>query len=317
VPNDALDPALVARFLHERFGQAVSAIEPVGHGEWSKAFFFHFLHQADRDLVIRFSAFEDDFRKDERAARYASPRVPIPTLLEIGPAFDRLAYAVSERARGEFLEQRDAAAMRRLLPSLLAVLDALRAVDVSGTSGFGLWRGADGAAPHASWRDALLAIATDPPSSRAHGWRDRLSAFAAASQAFDAGYRRMQALVDACPNQRHLLHSDLLYFNVLVRDDRLSAVLDWGSSMYGDWLWDLAWLTFWQPWYTAWADVDLRAAAERHFRSIGLDVPNFAERLRCYELAIGLDGLAYQSFAGHTDNLAWTTQRVLGLLSTE
>jgi hygromycin-B 4-O-kinase len=238
----------------------------------------------------------------------------MPRFLEIGPAFDRLSYAISERAHGEFLEQRDAPAMQRLLPSLFDVLDALRDVNISDRVGFGLWRGADGVAPHANWREALLAIATDPPSSRKHGWRERLAASAAASQAFEAGYRAIQALVEACPNRRHLLHSDLLYFNVLVDQDRVSAVLDWGSSMYGDWLWDLAWITFWQPWYTAWADVDIRAAAEHHFESIRLDVPNFAERLRCYELAIGLDGLAYQSFAGHADHLAWTTQRVFGLL---
>jgi len=77
---------------------------------------------------------------------------------------------------------------------------------------------------------------------------------------------------------------------------------------------DLAWFTFWQPWYTAWSAVDLRAAALRRYAEIGLETPNFEERIRCYELAIGLDGLAYQAFAGHSTNLEWTTRRLLALV---
>jgi hypothetical protein len=51
-----------------------------------------------------------------------------------------------------------------------------------------------------------------------------------------------------------------------------------------------------------------------HYAAIGLDVPDFEERMRCYEIAIGLDGLAYQAFARNWDHPAWTTRRVLGLL---
>ena len=87
-------------------------------------------------------------------------------------------------------------------------------------------------------------------------------------------------------------------------------MLDWGSSLYGDWLWDVAWFTFWQPYYTAWASADIRGEARRHFP----DAPRFEQRMRCYEIAIGLDGMAYQAFAGHADNLSWTTRRVQALI---
>jgi hygromycin-B 4-O-kinase len=181
---------------------------------------------------------------------------------------------------------------------------------VDGAGGFGLWRGADGCARYTSWREALRAIATQPPSTRLFGWREALARSAIAQRAFDRGYAAMAPLVDACPNDRSLLHSDLLYFNVLVQDDAVSAIFDWGSSMYGDFLWDLAWLTFWQPWYSAWRSVDVRQAARQHYAAIGLPVPDFDERMRCYELAIGLDGLAYQAFAGKPNELEWTAARV-------
>ncbi|MBV9328224.1 MAG: hypothetical protein JO352_31290, partial [Chloroflexi bacterium] len=45
------------------------------------------------------------------------------------------------------------------------------------------------------------------------------------------------------------------------------------------------------------------------------DVANFPERLRCYELAIGLDGLAYEAWTGKSpENLAWTARRLNGLV---
>jgi hygromycin-B 4-O-kinase len=304
----------VAHFLSEATG--VGAIErdsllSVNHGEWSKAYFFRTVD--GRELVARFSGTDEDFLKDERATRFASPRLPVPRVLEIGRAFDEY-YAISERAFGDYVEERDAHSMERVLPSLLNSLDAMREVDLSGTDGFGLWR-ADGSAPHDTWRDVLLAVATDPPSSRTHGWRERLDLFPEADRVFQAAFDAIQRLADAAPDERHLLHSDLLNFNILISENQqVSSVLDWGSSMYGDFVWDLAWLTFWQPWYTAWASVDFVSAAHEHYARTGLKVPNFVERIRCCELAIGLDGMAYQALTGRADDLQWTTRRVQSLL---
>ena len=306
-----LSAEAVAAFLSTKRGETVdpAAVLRVGLGEWSTAFYFR---SAERDFVVRFSALDEDFLKDQRMMRFASSSLPIPRLLETGKALDGY-YAISERMYGEFFERSDKATMQRLLPSLFAMLDACRGVDVSTTGGFGIWR-ADGNAAHQTWQAALLSLGVDEPTSRTHGWRARLRESDVGQRAFDAGYEQLEQLIAACPNERYLLHSDLLYFNVLVADNQISAVLDWGSSMYGDFLWDLAWITFWQPWYPSWSAVDIRSAAREHYASIDLAVPNIAERMRCYELAIGLDGLAYQAFAGHFDSLAWTSRRVMSLV---
>jgi hygromycin-B 4-O-kinase len=246
---------------------------------------------------------------------FGSRQLPVPRILEVGEAFGGY-FAISERMTGDFIERLDGDRMRKLLPSLFGTLDAIRNVDVSGTSGFGVW-GGDGHAPHASWRAALLDAADDRPTKRVHGWRERLAASPAGSQAFDDAFERLQTLIGVCPEDRHLIHSDLLYYNVLVANDRIAAVLDWGSSMYGDFLWDVAWFTFWQPWYSAWREIDFAAEAAGHFSSIDLDVPHMAERLRCYEICIGLDGLAYQAFARHWTNLDWTAHRLQHVLTAE
>jgi len=202
--------------------------------------------------------------------------------------------------------------MQALLPSLLSALDAMRLADVSTSAGYGIW-GADGNAPHATWRDALLDVTNDRPTERIHGWRKRLASSPTGAGPFEEGFRRFEALVDHVPEERHLIHSDLLHFNVLVAGERIAAVIDWGCSMYGDFLYDVAWLSFWAPWYRAWNNIDFVAEAARHYVSIGLEAPRFQERLRCYELHIGLSGQAYCAFSGHWEDLEWTARRTVAV----
>ena len=83
-----------------------------------------------------------------------------------------------------------------------------------------------------------------------------------ATATFEEGYGRLKELVEFCPEDRHLVHEDLMNFNVLVDRDRISAVLDWGSSIYGDFLYDLVKIVFYEPWYPqSTADTRQRAQA--------------------------------------------------------
>jgi hygromycin-B 4-O-kinase len=293
-------------FLASRFGSDRSDHAPLGRGVWSKAFAFR---RMGRDYVIRFGAHQEDFAKDRLAARYAGPALPIPRVVDLGEAFGGY-YAISERVFGGYIDDVDGTQMRALLPSLFAALDAARLADLSGTTGYGGWD-ASGTAPYPSWRAALLDVANDRPTDRIHGWHERLVASPVGVDPFEEAYGHLLALASRIPEGRHLIHSDLLHYNVLVEADRVTGLLDWGCAMYGDFLYDLAWLCFWQPWYPAWRRVDFRAEAMRHYASIGLDVPHFEERLRCCQIHIGLAGQAYQAYAGDWTDLQATAQHTL------
>jgi hygromycin-B 4-O-kinase len=300
-----VDISYVESFLASQGG---SDIVPTGKGVWSKAFAFR---RDGLDYVIRFGSYQEDFAKDRLAASYSCPALPIPRVLEIGEALGGY-YAISERVFGGYLDEVDETQMRTLLPSLFAMLDGMRLADLSGTSGYGGWDAA-GNASHLSWRAALLDVTNDRQTDRTHGWRERLAASKVGIGPFEQAYEQLVSLIDYLPEERHLIHNDLLHYNVLVEKERVSGVLDWGCGMYGDYLYDLAWFCFWQPWYPSWQQIDFRAEAAQHYASIGLEVHHFEERLRCYQIHIGLESQAYQAFAGNWDELkdtAWHTLEV-------
>ena len=90
-------------------------------------------------------------------------------------------------------------------------------------------------------KETRLTPVRGPRCSRS-GPTSRTSASPAGGNARRLSHRRPAVRRSACgprsadsgPQERHLIHSDLLNFNVLVADDLISAVIDWGSSLYGD-----------------------------------------------------------------------------------
>src|SRR5688572_10796868 len=161
MPTSDVSAAQAAAFLASLFGDAAGPPLPFAHGEWSRAYAFR---RAGADYVIRFSALEEDFRKDALAARYASPHLPIPRVLEIGAAYGGF-YCVSERVPGTHIDAVDGDHMRRLLPSLFAMLDAARSVDLSQTTGYGGFDAA-GNAPDPTWRTNVLKIGSESSAGR-------------------------------------------------------------------------------------------------------------------------------------------------------
>jgi hygromycin-B 4-O-kinase len=309
--GDLVDREAAARFLAGRYGAGVEAVAELGAGDWSRAFSFRL---DGRDLVARFGRHVEDFLKDRKAMGFARSGLPVPAVLDVGESAPGLFYAISERRFGVFLEVFDERGWRAVLPALLGGLDALREVRPPGGSGVD-WADESESAP-TDWRRWLVESLEDRPGGRVSGWRATLRKAPDADEIFVSGERALRALLPACPEVRHLLHRDLLNRNVLVAEDasRLEAVFDWGCSLAGDFVYEVAWLTFWAPWYPALEAIDFRRAVEAHYAAVGLGVENFEERLTCYELHIGLEHIAYATFTGRNDHLGAIAGRTAQIL---
>lgn len=296
-------------FLASHFGAEPTDVVLVGEGAWSRCFGFRL---GDQALVIRFGNHVDDFEKDQLAYRYHSAALPIPHVSEIGQAFGGY-YAISTRTYGVPLENLNAAQWQATLPSLVDVLEALRTADLAATTGLGGW-GAAGDAPMRRWSEHLLAVGNDTPDRRTYGWRKQLATSPEAEATFVWGFDLLKEVVsDAVP--RCLLHCDLINRNVLVHENKISGVFDWGCSLYGDHLYELAWFEFWAPWHPELDVAALRTALEQRWREIGYTPVDKAARLTAAYLHIGLDHLAYNAYTGNTVNLLGTAARMRALVA--
>jgi len=158
-----------------------------------------------------------------------------------------------------------------------------------------------------------VSIGDDSPTRRIHGWAKRLEESPTGNEPFLGALERLRQLVDNCPEIRHLVHSDLPQNNVLVTEDEISGLIDWGCSLYGDLLYDHAWLAFWAPWFPEMQGIDFVSVTIRHLASVGLATDDVEERMRCYQIHIGLEAQSYNAFVGSWDWLARTARRTLAL----
>lgn len=299
-------------FLEQHLGLTIKNVEALTGGDWSAAFGYT---SGDKEYVVRFAANKEDFEKDEKVGSYATSKLHVPKIVEIGEAL-RGYFAISERNHGIFLDDLDGEQMRKTLPSLLATLDEVRNVDLSDTQGYGWWE-AKGTAACKTWQEPLISGLDDKPGDRTYGWRKKLEASPTGVESFDKIRKVFEKLVQDLPSERYLIHNDLLYRNVLVENNEISVIIDWGNSMYGDFLYDIALLVYYWSWFPKWKDIDINQEVLNHYESIGLNVPNIEKRLLCYQAHIGLDGLKYSAFTGNWDHLSQKTEQTMKLLKIQ
>jgi len=303
----SIDDQDAEAFLRAHLSTEISALRRLQGGEWSTAYY---LMVDGAALVARFSSVDEDVAKDAAAFGFATTHLPVPRIIEVGEALGGY-FAISEFATGRPLDSVTGSEMVVTLPSLLLTLDAIRNVPLTATSGFGRW-GPRGGASFPSWAQFLMDVKNGPaPTSRIAGWRERLEDSPTGAGPFDRAYQRLREIAPTLPRVRHLVHADLLNGNLLVSDGHVSAVLDWGNALYGDFLYDLAWFQFWSPWYPAWSGIDFVDEAKRHYRDVALVVPHFEARLTACLLHIGLDGQAYSAFKERWDEVDRTSDRTL------
>ncbi len=287
-------------FLQAELGFVADDVELIGSGAWSQCFSFA---TDDKCWVIRFGKHRLDFEKDREAFRWSSSALPIPELTEIGDVFDG-SYAVSSRVFGTPLEMTQREEWGNVMPSMMDTMESLRLAELPTRASWGPIRDPSGVG-FASWREYLLDVRSDHSDIRTHGWSKRLEASPRGQKAFDGTFQRLQAL-DLADVPMSLTHGDLINRNVYVSDGKISGVFDWGCATYGDHMYDLAWLEFWEPWYPN-LDIDLlQIGLESRWRQNSYEPSNLQARRTACLLHIALVHLAYGAYRRD-----WDAQSVL------
>lgn len=272
----------------------VTDVAHLGDGAWSQVFSFN-SEKDGKKYVMRWSKNRQTFDRDDLAFRlFNSSNLPLPQVFNVGEA-GTLAYAISEFREGEFLESLPSDRLVKTIPSIISLFDGLRSVDLIKTTGYGFWD-ASGKGEYKSWKEYLMSVNQDQPKRLTYGWRDKLHGHAELKQGFDELYNELESHVTICPENRYLVHSDLINRNVLVKGERINAVLDWGSSVFGDYLYDLAWFVYYESYYPVFQRNKLIDNLKQHLNPSGADTTNLKERMVCYLLHIGLDSIGFNLY---------------------
>ncbi|MGC5308134.1 aminoglycoside phosphotransferase family protein [Micromonospora zamorensis] len=218
---DRIDVTLARRLVAEQFPQwAHLPIRPVEVGGWDNRTF----HLGDA-MTVRLpsgAGYAPQVAKEQRWLPVLGPRLPVevPTPVGYGRAGAGYPYTWSvygwidgQTARAERIDD-----LTRFATDLAAFLRALRRVDAT-----------DGpaAGPHSAWRGGPLSTYDAETRSAIEAHRERLPV--------DAVTAIWQAALDATWTGPPVwFHGDIAYGNLLVRDGRLVAVIDFGCCGVGD-----------------------------------------------------------------------------------
>ena len=296
----------VLALLRERFAAPIDDLAVVSGGQIAQTYGFS---AGGAHYILRFTQHMGaNLDKEVLIQRLlAATPVPVAPILYVGRRGD-LHYAISRRMPGAPLTESPPNTYEEVFPALLQTLDDIHAVDVSATSGFGIF-GDNGVGFFPSWRASLAFIREEEPEWDFYGkWHTLFETTFLERDVWDAIYARMMELLAVCPEERSLVHGNYGFGNVLAVDMRITAVLDWLDAKYGDFLFDVAWLDFWST------ELNVHRRFATHYAERSIAVPHYAERILCYQCYIALDGMRFFAKRQHEEPYRWVRDVILSRL---
>lgn len=309
----------VKNILEKNFTVNISNLEFLKGGEISQAFSFEDENQSyivKIRKVRKIHAKREPFQKEINAFKYITSRdstIPIPKVLKKGFFLeengDKYIYCISEKADGSFTHNFPEEKQPLVDMSLVKMLFKIHNINISTTSNYGHWKDFD-KADFSSWKDFILEQIKKS---------DTFIKEAIKSSIFNMDFLeqatlRIKELLPFCTNKRYIVHADYGFDNTLADENgNITAIFDWEHSIFGDFVYDIAWLDFWE-----FKKEGLYAKLYRKVnqKTSNLDYTNFNERLLCYKLFIGIEAVSFFIDSEQKDNLLETLKTIQFLLET-
>ncbi len=281
----------IEAFLKNNFAPNILNFEMINGGEGSQAYGFSVSGQG---YIIRVNKhYSLGFKKDEFAfTHYSALGVPIPKIYQIGKINDQLHYCISQKVEGKIVSSLKSADFMAITHELFKVLDAIHSADVSHTRGYGKWD-AEGKAESKSWREQIMSVDAYAKSTPSNPGLFETSFLE--KSFWDKVQARLSELLPYCPEERYLVHGDYGFNNVFSDGSSITGVIDWEGSLYGDFLFDVAWLSFWSQ------NLNYQELYLKHTDKKGVKIEHFKERVLCYKLYIGLGTLSFYAYSQQKD----------------
>lgn len=270
-----IDQKFVLDFLKSNFASDIQSLTNIKEGETAQAFSFS---SKKSDFIVRIHSRKHGFEKDEYAhIHFSSKNLPIPKTFKIGKLNDKFFYSITQKSKGKIIDHFKKEEVQKFMPELINTLHSIHNVNIGKTK-FGDWE-IDGRANEESWNDSLLKLVERYDNYKNEDTDNVLLEEDVVKQILI----RYKKLIPYCPNISHLVHGDYGFNNLLSDGKKITGVIDWDLSKYGDFLWDVAWLSFWET------KIDYAGIFLKYYKEKKIPVPNFDKRILCCKLNFRAD----------------------------
>ena len=291
----------IQTFLSNKLNSNIK-LSPVIEGMDSQVYSYAF---DGKDYIIRINPNLEGFRKDEYAYKhFNSDIIPIPKIVEYGKYNDTHYYCISEKVKGITYEDSPENVIIKLLPDITKIKQAINNIDISNTSGYGVFDSQTKNAPYNTNKEYTSSVLkNDFEKIKTFDFID--------SELLDSALKTFQELLEFIPETRALLHGDFGNNNIIVAEDesKFSAVIDWDCAAYGDPLETVAGAYFWSNWLLC-AD-----KVWHYWKEIYQNTPHFNEIIACYSLKDGLAELYENAIDKDFETIDYVQNRIREILN--
>lgn len=270
----------------------------VGHGEFTKAFGFNF--DGD-DLIFKIADGVEQFQKELFAGtNFNSLDVPIPKILRIDSFTNGRFYCISKKCPGEVIDRLSDIDLKLIIPEFTNMSTHLWTSPIK-RNGWGLWnRHGDG--QFRSWV-AFLESESENILSKPNNLDSQ--------KVYKYLHSKMIKYYPQLVDSRYLVHGDYGFNNIFSYKNKISGVIDWGDSMYGDFVYDISWIQLWS------SQINHVSNFFKPTLFKNLNFVNFEERLKCYVYFSGMRILNYFDSRSDTKSYNWMLDKLSRFLSDQ
>jgi hygromycin-B 4-O-kinase len=259
-------------------------LNQLSKGWWSQAYSFRY---EGKDWVLRINGSDKDFRKDQKAWDFLHDIILVPEIKLIGKFKDDF-FAITEKCSGITLIDEHVTS-REIVFNLFDILLQMRTFNANGLNGWGLMNESfEG--NYNSWEDWLLSFHNHKMD---YTLQQLVNDGLLESMLHKVALNRIKQLLPFCKTEKYLVHGDAGFDNVLCGGKKITGVIDWGEAALGDFLYDIAYLFFNTE------SVDYKGYWQEFVQQRQLQIPFMEERLRCYQMVIGLNSVAIAAYTGN------------------
>lgn len=205
-------------------------------------------------------------------------------------AINGIHYAITEKVKGKRLQELSETEVKELLPYIFDALINISKMDIKNTTGYG-WFSSGGNGWFSTWRDHINFVMEEEPDELFYGkWYDLFETTFLNKKTYELYYQKMKELFKYLPEDRYFMHGNFSYSNILVHNKKISAIIDWQDSRYGDFLLDFTYFVFWVS--DSFGNYIIESF-KQYLELKNMKTEFYYERIKCYKYYFGLDALRF------------------------